>query len=93
MESSPAEVPFCWRRTTFTEIMSIAKPQMRGLLNSSIKKNLIISGVLCVISVFAMKFGFNDVRKAKYAEFYKTYDAEKDFERMRKTGVLQSVKP
>lgn len=51
--------------------MSVTKPQMRGLLNSSIKKNLIVSISLCVVAVVAMKFGFNDVRKAKYAEFYK----------------------
>jgi hypothetical protein len=51
--------------------MSVAKPAMRGMLNSSIKKNLIVASVLCTVAVVAMKFGFKDVRKAKYAEFYK----------------------
>lgn len=34
-----------------------------------------------------------DVRKQKYVDFYKSYDAQKDFERMRELGVFQSVRP
>ena len=34
-----------------------------------------------------------DARKQKYADFYKTYDAQADFERMRELGVFQSARP
>lgn len=49
----------------------IAKPQMRGLLNSQIKKNLIISLTLAGISGVAFKMIVGDERKKKYAEFYR----------------------
>ncbi|CAB3229424.1 unnamed protein product [Arctia plantaginis] len=67
-----------------------AKPQMRGLLNSQIKKNLIVSLVLAGISGVAFKMIIGDTRKRKYAEFYRTYDAEKEFEEMKKKGLFQS---
>jgi len=51
--------------------MSIAKPQLRGLLQNQIKKNLIISGVLVTALVVAVKFLRNDPKKRDYAEFYK----------------------
>ncbi|XP_064088987.1 cytochrome c oxidase subunit 6C-1-like [Macrobrachium nipponense] len=73
--------------------MAQVKPVMRGLLGQQIKKNLIISGVLCIITVAAYKFGIQDPRKKRYAEFYKTYDAEKEFERIRNLGLLQSARP
>ncbi|XP_026307708.1 cytochrome c oxidase subunit 6C-like [Piliocolobus tephrosceles] len=38
------------------------------------------------------KFGVADKRKKAYADFYRNYDAMKDFEEMRKAGIFQSVK-
>lgn len=49
----------------------LPKPVLRGLHQATIKKNLIVSGVLVVISVIAMKYGRNDPRKQDYANFYK----------------------
>lgn len=49
----------------------IPKPVLRGLHNASIKRNLIVAGVLVVISGVAVKFLRNDPRKNDYAEFYK----------------------
>ncbi|EDS39645.1 mitochondrial cytochrome c oxidase subunit VIC [Culex quinquefasciatus] len=70
----------------------IPKPVLRGLHNASIKRNLIVSGVLCTISVIAVKLLYVDPKKQAYADFYKTYDANKSFERMKAAGLLQSVK-
>lgn len=39
------------------------------------------------------KFLFAEKRKQKYLDFYKSYDAKADFERMKKAGVFQSVRP
>uniref|UniRef100_A0A182PJR2 Uncharacterized protein n=1 Tax=Anopheles epiroticus TaxID=199890 RepID=A0A182PJR2_9DIPT len=70
----------------------IPKPVLRGLHNATIKRNLIVSGVLCTIAVVALKVLHNDPKKQDYAEFYKTYDANKAFQRMKDAGLLQSVK-
>lgn len=69
----------------------LAKPAMRNLLTSRLKVEAIIGFGLTVISGVAWKYGIQEPRKAKYAEFYKTYDAEEDFERMRKNNVFQCV--
>lgn len=49
----------------------IPKPVLRGLHNASIKRNLIVSGVLCTISVIAVKLLYVDPKKQAYADFYK----------------------
>ncbi|XP_066954210.1 cytochrome c oxidase subunit 6C-1-like [Macrobrachium rosenbergii] len=73
--------------------MAQVKPVMRGLLGQQIKRNLIISGVLCIITVSGYKFGIQNPRKQRYADFYKDYDAEKEFERMKNLGLFQSARP
>ncbi|KAJ8710309.1 hypothetical protein PYW07_009675 [Mythimna separata] len=71
-------------------VSTASKPVMRGLLNSQIKKNLIISLVLAGVSAVAVQQLVGKERKRKYAEFYRTYDAEKEFEEMKKKGLFQS---
>ncbi|XP_037927542.1 cytochrome c oxidase subunit 6C [Teleopsis dalmanni] len=69
---------------------SIPKPVLRGLHNATIKKNLIVAIALTTVATVAFKVLVNDPKKKAYAEFYKNYDAEKSFERMRKNGRFQS---
>ncbi|XP_034826610.1 cytochrome c oxidase subunit 6C-like [Maniola hyperantus] len=71
-------------------VSTIAKPEMRGLLNTVIKRNLIISLALAGFAGFLTKQLVSNPRKKRYAEFYRTYDAEKEFEEMRKKGLFQS---
>ena len=40
----------------------------------------------------AWYFLVNKARRDNYANFYKNYDAEADFQRMKAAGVFQSVK-
>lgn len=47
------------------------KPQLRGLLHSSIKKNLIVAIVLAGVSAVGVQVFLKDARRATYAEFYK----------------------
>jgi len=68
-------------------------PQLRGLLASSLKKHVIICSALGLSSAALVKVFVKDARLKRYEEFYKHYDAEKDFERMRDAGVFRSVKP
>ncbi|KAG5681076.1 hypothetical protein PVAND_010542 [Polypedilum vanderplanki] len=71
--------------------MSIAKPQLRGLLASQIKKNLIVAGVIVTVLVTSTKFLRNEPRKKAYAEFYKNYDPDAAFQRMVDGGYMQCV--
>ncbi|XP_047540214.1 cytochrome c oxidase subunit 6C [Vanessa atalanta] len=71
-------------------VSTIAKPQMRGLLHNVIKRNLIVAIALSAACGFSYKLFVGNVRKRNYAEFYRTYDAEKEFEEMRKKGLFQS---
>ncbi|CAG0913985.1 unnamed protein product [Notodromas monacha] len=70
----------------------IAKPQLRGLLLSYLKKHLIIATVLSVATGFAVKALINDPRKTAYANFYKNYDPDVEYEKMKKLGIFQSSK-
>ncbi|KAM3955958.1 cytochrome c oxidase subunit cyclope [Aphomia sociella] len=71
-------------------VSTVSKPQLRGLLNASIKRNLIVALSLSAVAGIAFKQLVGSERKRKYAEFYRTYDAEKEFEEMRKKGLFQS---
>lgn len=50
---------------------SSARPILRGLHNATIKRNLIVAGVLMAVAGLSIKFLRNDPRKRDYAEFYK----------------------
>jgi cytochrome c oxidase subunit 6c len=65
-------------------VAKIAKPVMRGMIVTDVKKNLVQATVLSTIVAGAFWYFVARERKINYAEFYKTYDAEKDYQgRMR----------
>ncbi|XP_044745987.1 cytochrome c oxidase subunit 6C-like [Coccinella septempunctata] len=68
----------------------LPKPQLRGLLRSQIKVNLIVMSVIAVGAVALQKVFINDRRKQVYADFYKNYDIDKEFERMKAKGLFDS---
>lgn len=68
-------------------------PQMRGFLVSRFKRDMVVTVALSVVAVVAWRVGFVNVRKQRYEDFYKTYDVNADFERMRKAGIFQSCGP
>ncbi|KAH0617530.1 hypothetical protein JD844_015879 [Phrynosoma platyrhinos] len=71
----------------------LPKPQMRGLLAKRLRKHITVAFLFALGCAASYKFGVAEPRKKAYADFYKNYDAMKDFEAMRKTGVFQSVGP
>jgi len=73
--------------------MAAARPQMRGLLASALRKQVMICGGLSVLAVVLTKHFVKDARLKRYEEFYKNYDAEKEFQRLRDAGAFRSVKP
>ncbi|XP_061460077.1 cytochrome c oxidase subunit 6C [Rhineura floridana] len=71
----------------------LPKPQMRGLLAKRLRIHIVGAFLFSFGCVALYKFGVADPRKKAYAEFYKNYDATKEFEAMRKAGVFESVGP
>ena len=71
----------------------LAKPQLRGLHASQIKKNLVGMLVVSVSTALLFKVLVVDKRKQRYADFYKTYDAEKQLKIMNDAGLMQSYTP
>ncbi|XP_053251529.1 cytochrome c oxidase subunit 6C [Podarcis raffonei] len=71
----------------------LPKPQMRGLLASRLRKHIVVAFLFSMGCAAGYKFGVAEPRKRAYAEFYKTYDAMKEFEAMRKAGVFESAPP
>lgn len=50
---------------------SIPKPVLRGLHNATIRRNLIVAGVLVTVITTAVKVFVFDPKKQDYADFYK----------------------
>ncbi|XP_077053966.1 cytochrome c oxidase subunit 6C [Siphateles boraxobius] len=73
--------------------MSLAKPAMRGLLAKRLRFHLPIAFALSLVAAAAFKYGVTEPRKQAYADFYKQYDAMKEFNAMKEAGVFQSVRP
>ncbi|XP_006891171.1 PREDICTED: cytochrome c oxidase subunit 6C-like [Elephantulus edwardii] len=71
---------------------ALAKPQMRGLLAKRLRIHLTIAITLSLGVAACYKFAVADRRKKAYVDFYRNFDAMKDFEEMRKAGIFQSVK-
>ncbi|KAL6112598.1 cytochrome c oxidase subunit 6C-1 [Pungitius pungitius] len=73
--------------------MSLPKPLMRGLLGKRLRFHLPIAFGLSLVAAIAFKYGVTEPRKKAYAEFYKQYDAVKEFNAMKEAGVFESVQP
>ncbi|XP_054744216.1 cytochrome c oxidase subunit 6C-1 [Anastrepha obliqua] len=69
--------------------VSAAKPVLRGLHNATIKKNLTVAIALTTVVTVGWYFLVNKPKKDAYGEFYKKYDAQKSFERMKANGRFQ----
>lgn len=72
---------------------SAARPQLRGLLARSTKIHTIGCIAFATVNVLLFKFFVRDARIKKYEDFYKNYDPEREFQRMRKAGVFTSAPP
>ncbi|XP_063070874.1 cytochrome c oxidase subunit 6C-1 [Engraulis encrasicolus] len=73
--------------------MSLQKPLMRGLLAKKLKFHLPIAFALSIVVAAAFKYGVTEPRKQAYADFYKQYDAIKEFTAMKEAGIFESCRP
>ncbi|XP_032128134.1 cytochrome c oxidase subunit 6C-like [Sapajus apella] len=69
----------------------LAKHLMRGLLARCLRIH-VVEAFLVSLGVAALyKFGVAEPRKKAYADFYKNYSPEKDFEEMKKVGIFRGI--
>jgi len=73
-------------------VARIAKPALRGYHLKEIKRNVLISTVGASVLSVVWYYGINKARRDNYANFYKNYDAEAEFQRMKAAGVFNCVK-
>jgi len=69
----------------------IAKPVMRGLLLTWTKKQMFFLLTGCTGVGVGYYFLVGQRRKKAYADFYKTYDDEKQFNALVKLGVYNCI--
>ncbi|XP_077459408.1 cytochrome c oxidase subunit 6C [Stigmatopora argus] len=73
--------------------MSLPKPVLRGLLGKRLRFHLPIAFGLSILVAVAFKYTVTEPRKQAYADFYRSYDAVKEFNGMREAGIFESVRP
>ncbi|XP_054906270.1 cytochrome c oxidase subunit 6C-1 [Poeciliopsis prolifica] len=73
--------------------MSLPKPMMRGMLAKRLRFHLPVAFGVAISVAIAYKFAVTEPRKRAYANFYKQYDAVKEFNAMREAGIFESVRP
>ncbi|XP_043824080.1 cytochrome c oxidase subunit 6C [Dromiciops gliroides] len=66
----------------------LAKPQLRGLLAKRLRFHIITAFFLSLGCATMYKYGVAEPRKQAYRNFYRKYDAVKDFEEMYQAGVF-----
>ncbi|XP_043462338.1 uncharacterized protein LOC122498599 [Leptopilina heterotoma] len=68
----------------------IAKPVMRGMCISYIKKGIIGAVSASIVAGVAFKFLFMDSRRKIYDDFYATYDKHAAVQRLNRSGFMSS---
>ncbi|KAI0227358.1 hypothetical protein LSAT2_022187, partial [Lamellibrachia satsuma] len=72
---------------------ALAKPQLRGLLQSRLKRQFVYGVLFCSTTTGGFYFGIRKPREKKYKDFYRNLDTQKEFVRLRDAGVFHSVRP
>jgi len=73
-------------------VTKLAKPALRGFHLKEIKRNVGLATVGASVVSVAWYWFVNKARRDNYASFYKNYDAEAEFQRMKAAGVFNCVK-
>ncbi|XP_072016740.1 cytochrome c oxidase subunit 6C-2-like [Amphiura filiformis] len=79
--------------STPAETTKLPRPVLRSLLQNHLRKHLLIGFGLAIVGAAAWKLAVVDPRKRKFRAFWESYDAEKDFQRMKQLGVFHSARP
>ena len=76
-----------------TAVQRLSRPAgMKGQLMLNIRKNLVIATVISTAACVGWYFGVIQPRKQAYANFYKTLDIDKMYERQKSKGIFNCIK-
>ncbi|KAL3869537.1 hypothetical protein ACJMK2_042205 [Sinanodonta woodiana] len=71
----------------------VAKPQLRGLLSSQIKKDFLQAVAFTTVACLSWRYLVQVPRINRVQNYNKTMDVKADFERKVRAGVFQCVSP
>ncbi|RWS02092.1 cytochrome c oxidase subunit 6C-like protein [Dinothrombium tinctorium] len=69
------------------EVKRLEKPRLRYDVARRQSRTLLFAGALAFTCALAYRHLVAERRKRRYAEFYKTYDAEREMKRMLASGI------
>jgi len=70
---------------------TIGRPSLKNLTRARVPRAGFISCGLAVVSAIAWKVLVSDQHKREMASFYKSYDPERDYARMKAAGVFKGL--
>ncbi|CAF1514229.1 unnamed protein product [Adineta steineri] len=70
---------------------STTRPSLKNLTRARVPRAGMIGCGIAVVSAVAWKVLISDRHKNEMAAFYKTYDPERDYARMKAAGVFKSL--
>lgn len=68
----------------------IAKPQLRGFVHDAVKRSIAQATVFSFFCTGMVYQFYCKPRLEKVENFYKTYDADADYKRMLRNGLIRS---
>ncbi|XP_014438256.1 cytochrome c oxidase subunit 6C-like [Tupaia chinensis] len=71
---------------------ALVTPQIHGLLYKHLRFHIVGAFIVSLSVAAFCKFAVAKPRNKAYANFYRNYDTMRDFEKMRKAGILQTTK-
>ncbi|CAF3731723.1 unnamed protein product [Rotaria sp. Silwood1] len=74
-----------------TSSSSAGRPVLKNLTRARVPRAGLIGCSLAVVAALACKFLVSDRHKRQISSFYKTYDPERDYARMKAAGVFKSL--
>ncbi|CAF1233592.1 unnamed protein product [Rotaria sordida] len=74
-----------------TSSKSVGRPALKNLTRSRVPRAGIIGFSLGAVSALMYKFLISDRHKREISTFYKNYDPERDYARMKAAGVFKSL--
>ena len=70
---------------------SVGRPSLKNLTRARVPKAGLIGFSLAAAAALVAKFCMCDRHKNQISSFYKTYDPERDYARMKAAGVFKSL--
>jgi len=71
--------------------VTTGRPTLKNLTRARVPRAGIIGGSIAAVAAISWKIFISDRHKRDIASFYKTYDPERDYARMKSAGVFKTL--